>query len=150
MLSTITGGGMDAVWIVGGKVISRAVPAVLKMDAQAEGKFLLVAGVQLGAGLAASMAADRFISRDAGRLIFAGTAVGLLETAVRKFNVPYVSTLVGDEGDVLAGNGYTYEIVDAGPAGVGMYPGGGPGIGMYPDTGMGLYPGNAVGSYVYE
>ena len=142
--ATAIGGTMDGVWIVAGKVVSRAAPALLKMDASDPAKFATVAAVQVGAGLGASMAANRFISRDAGRLVFAGTVVGLLETLARKFQVPYVSTLVGDEGDVLGGQGYTYEIVDGGPARMGMYPGGGPG------TGMGLYPGSEVGSYVYE
>lgn len=141
MIGTVIGGGMDAVWIVGGKVASRAAPALLRLDAAAAGGAMVVAAVQIGAGLAASMLAGQFISRDAARLVFAGTAVGLLETAARRFELPYVSTLVGDEGDVLGG--YTYEVLDT-PANAGMlglYPGGGPGLGLYPST---------VGSYVYE
>lgn len=143
MIGSALGGGIDALWIIGGKVVSRAVPALLKLDASTPAKTAMVAGVQLGAGLGMSWAAGKFLSRDAGRLLFAGAVVGVLETAARKYEVPYISTLVGDEGDVLGG--FTYEVLPGGDA-VGLYPGGGPG------TGMGLYPGaNAgMGSYVLE
>lgn len=143
MMGAVTGGALDALWIIGGKIASRAVPALLKMDATSPGKMATVAGVQLGAGLGLSWAAGKFLSRDAGRLIFAGAVVGVLETAARKYEVPYISTLVGDEGDVLGG--FTYEVLPGGDA-IGSYPGGGPG------TGMGLYPGEmaGMGSYVLE
>lgn len=146
MVGTVIGGGMDAVWIVGGKVASRAAPGLLRMNAADPGRALMVALVQLAAGFGASLAAGQFVSRDAARLVFAGTAVGLLETAARRFEVPYISTLVGDEGDVLGG--YTYEVMP-GDA-MGLYAGGGPGLGMYVPAGNGLPAPAMLGSYVYE
>lgn len=139
-------GLIDAAYIIGGKVSSRAVPALLKLDAATPTGMAMTLAAQLGAGLAVAMLARQFLGADAERMILAGATVGVAESALRKFEVPYLSTLVGDEGDVLGG--YTYEVSDASR----MYPGGGPGIGLYPSAaaGMGLYPGSMVGSYVFE
>jgi hypothetical protein len=146
ILGTMKAGAIASPFILVGKLGSRAVPLLLKMQATDTMGMLLTGAVQLGAGAALAFAAE-LINPLYGELVFAGVAVGIEETLLRKFSVPYLSTLAGDEGDALLG--YTYEmdgetvgqitegdlqrLAKAGNM-MGLYPGVASRMGLYPQS----------------
>lgn len=106
---------MASVFVLLGKVGSRAVPAQLGMAATNTGdkvkdtaSLVTVATVQAATGLVAAMVVSAFLDPLKGEQILTGTFLGIEESLARRFEVPYVSTLAGDEGDSLMG--YTYEM----------------------------------------
>lgn len=134
-------GALASLWITGGKLASRAVPNLLKINAADSGGMAIAAGIQIAAGAGLAWAVENYVDRTAGELVAAGAFSGLLESALRRFNVPILSPLAGDEGDVL--QGYTYELSEEPghlPASTlrAMASGLGP-LGLYPGAGMGSY-----------
>lgn len=145
ILGLLMAAGATAAWVEGGKMGSRALAQLatrlLKLEATTPANWALAAAVQLGAGYGASWAVERFVSPRRAEDILAGTMLGLLESGIRRFNVPYLAELAGDEGDALMG--WTY----------GLYP-----VEKLPErelarlaagagTAMAMYPGE-VGAYV--
>jgi len=142
IVGQFTEAGRKGLWVAGGKLgtraISQLVARLTKLDPGAN--MLLGLGLELGAGWAASLAAERFVGREQADLVLAGTMVGLAETLVRRYNVPFLSTLAGDEGDPLLG--WTYEIYpETLPAAdlARLAAGAGTAMAMYPGEGMALY-----------
>lgn len=132
-------GAIAALWVTGGKLASRFVPNLLKIDGTTPTGFAIGSGAQLAAGAAGAWALDTFWNRAAGQLFFAGAVQAVLESGIRRMEVPILAPLLGDEGDALMG--YTYELQESpfNPA-MALAAGYGP---------MGTYP-RGLGSYVQQ
>lgn len=137
-----------AAWVEAGKVGSRAVGNAVVKVAKIETPegitgMLLAHGVQLAGGFGVSLLVQRFVGAKEADNVLAGVMLGILESQVRRLNVPYISELMGDEGDP-AMSAFTYA----------LYPERLPDaelarLAAGPAAGMALYPGQPLSAY-YE
>lgn len=98
MVGSVMQGFGDALAIVGGKVASRAIPALVGLQQTG------IAGVaiQAGSAIAASWAANK-VKPGLGRLVLAGGLAGILEGYIKGANIPVVSAALGDYYDASYG-----------------------------------------------
>jgi hypothetical protein len=102
----ITGGLGDAVVIIGGRLVTRAVPSLVGLSAQSV-YVQAAAGVVIAA--LAGVIGGKMLGASKGQLLAAAGISAVGESVLKGLNVPYVSAYLGDAGDDLAVTLGTYD-----------------------------------------
>lgn len=113
IIGTLIDGVKGGAGVVAGKAISRAVPALIGIQPQG----YLGLAVQAGVGVGAYMLADRFVGRENARNVLYGAFGGVIESAIRGWNIPVLSPALGDETELHAIAGYVHGYLPAGTDG---------------------------------
>jgi hypothetical protein len=101
IIGKVMQGVTDAALGVAGKAVSRAVPSLVGLpQAGAVG-----IATQAAVGVVAGMLADK-VRPGIGRAVLQGALMGPIETLVKGFNIPIISTALGDDYQGYALSGY--------------------------------------------
>ena len=116
IVGTLMDGAKGGALVVAGKIVSRAVPALIGVQPVGP----LGIGVQTAVGAAGALVLDRFVSRELSRPFLYGVFANAFESLIRGFNIPVLTPALGDETELhaLAGvsgyvNGYVNGYVPA-------------------------------------
>ena len=112
-------GAQDALWIVGGKAVTNAIPSLVGLSPVGATGIAVKALSALGAGFIFG-----FVSQNAAKLATAAGFAAIIEPLVRGLNIPIISpALAADDGyDSLAAYPEEVGSLSAYPQGVGAYP----------------------------
>ena len=124
VMGTIKQGVKDAAGVIAGKVAVRALPKLIPGATQPGALGLAIQGAfAVGAG----WAAHKFVGGNFARMVVAGGIAAVAETAIKAYNIPYVSDALSGDDDVamLAGYPQIPGVLSSGglsPVGMGGYP----------------------------
>lgn len=98
-------GAVDAVEVVGGKIVARTVPSLVSIERDSTTGLI----VQALAGAAVGVVGS-YVNPNAGKMLMAGGLAAPLETLIKKANLPYVSAALGEEDETVMVSAYPEEI----------------------------------------
>lgn len=116
-VGTLTNGAMDALGIVTGKAVSRALPALVGLSQTGFAGVAIQAVASIAAGFVGNMVSPRV-----GRLMVAGGLAGIVEGYIKAANIPIISPALGDEYDAMGAWAGSEELAAAAGR-LGLYPG---------------------------
>lgn len=113
-------GAQDALWIVGGKAVTNALPSLVGLSPTGALGIAVKAASALGAGFLFG-----FVSPNAAKLATAAGFAAIIEPIIRGLNIPIISPALADD--------QMYDSLSAYPEEV-------PALSAYPQAGVGAYP----------
>jgi hypothetical protein len=113
IMSRVIQGAQDGIWIVGGKAVTNALPALIGLAPTGA----LGLGIKAVAAVASGYVFG-MISPNAGKLATAAGFASIYEPFIRGLNIPIISPALADDDDTYGYASYPDEV----GAGVGAYP----------------------------
>ena len=119
LMRQATDGVQDAIWIVGGKAVTNAIPSLVGLSPVGATGIAIKALSALGAGFLFG-----FVSQNAAKLATAAGFAAIIEPLVKGLNIPIISPALAGDDDYDSLSAYPNEVgtLSSYPQGVGAYP----------------------------